>query len=122
VITCAVTLNGTSLNPVFPIGRKRLLIRDAQRMLNGQLRVAHRASKYTFALSSDDAPEAERAAWVSAASLSASVAFVDELGVSRTVVVTDFSDDLVRSEPTNNAVVGGTGLGFYDLRMTLEEV
>lgn len=121
-ITCKVTLNGTDLYPELPIGRAPVLIRDQQRMLNGQLRTAHRASKYTFTLSLSDATEAERAAWLAAASVTASVTYIDELNVSRTVVVQDVSDPLSRTVPLVDGSLSTTGDGFYDLSIQLEEV
>lgn len=121
-VNCYLTLNSQLFYPELPVGRRRLLVRDQRRMLNGQLRTAHRAAKYEFTLTLRDATEAERSAWLTAASLTASVTFIDEQGVSRTVVVQEVTDDLVRTAPTVEGGASTTGPGYYDLTLTLEEV
>ena len=121
-ILCKVTLGGVALYPELPIGRAPLLIREQQRMLSGQLRTVHRAAKYTYTLVLTRATEAERAAWLGAAILTASTTYVDELSVSRTVVVQEVRDDLSATEPVTPGGLNTSGAGYYDLSLTIEEV
>lgn len=121
-INCYVTLNGQKLYPELPIIRRRAIVADDVRMLNGQMRRAYRAIKFSASLALSGASEAERTAWLAAAAVSASVAYTDELGVSRTVIVMGVSDDLVTTAPATPGGLSTTGAGTYDLRIDLEEV
>lgn len=121
-VNCYVTLNSTVFYPSLPVARRQLIIAERRRMLNGQLRTAYRATKYEFTLTLPDASEAERTAWIAAAVVNASVTYVDELGVSRTVVVTDVTEPLVRTVPSVEGGTSTTGPGYYDLSVVIEEV
>ena len=117
-----VTLNGAVLYPELPIGREFVTIHDDRRMRNGQLRRARFAEAYRFTLRLSDATEAERAAWLAAAPMSASLTFTDELGAARSVLVVAWRDDLVRTEPAVEGGLSTTGPAYYDLEVVLEGV
>lgn len=121
-VNCYVTLGATSFYPELPVGRKPVPIRDQRRQLNGTMRTAHRAVKYTFTLVLRDATEAERTAWLAAATWTASATFTDETGTARTVVVQEVTEDLVRTTPAVQGGASTTGPGYYDLTIVLEQV
>lgn len=119
---CFIVLNGTTIYPELPVGRSRIFVREQRRMVNGQMRTAHRARKMSFTLTLRDATEAERTAWLAAADETQSLTFADELGVSRTVVVQEVTEDLTRTAPTVEGGLSTTGPAFYDLTVVVEEV
>lgn len=121
---CYVTLNGASLYPELPIGVEVLVVSEDKRMLNGQLRRAYRAVKRRYTLTLTDASEAEYSSWLAAASagIGASVAFVNEQAVSRTVFVMSVTEDLSRTVPAVDGGLATTGPASYDLTVVLEEV
>jgi len=123
-VNCWVVLNGSSLYPALPIGREPVLVAEDKRMLNGQLRRAYRAVKYRVTLTRAGADETMRTTWMTAAlaGMAASVTYQDELGVSRTVVVTKAVDDLATTAPAVDGGASTTGPATYDLSIELEEV
>lgn len=121
-INCYVTIGSDNVYPVLPIGRRRILIRDQRRQLNGTLRTAHRASKMEFTLALPDADQTTRGVWVGAAALNASVTYTDEFGDAYTCVVQELTDDLTRTTPSTEGGLGVTGDGFWDLTLVLEQV
>lgn len=121
-INCFVKIGSTSMYPELPIGREIVIISDDRRMANGQLRRAWRAEKYRFTLTLRDADETERFAWLSAATTSASVVFQDEHGATRSCIVMEARDDLVRTAPAVEGGAATTGPGYYDLTVVVEEV
>ena len=113
-----VTVNtSNSLYPTLPIDRTFILVRSQRRMLNGQLRAVHRAAKARIVLTLQEADGTEQSAWRSAFNLGSTAnTVVDELGTSRSMLVTDYEESLVRTVP------GTPGDGYWDIRVTLEEV
>lgn len=122
MVNCYLTLNAQVFYPELPIGRETLLIAEDRRMLNGQLRRAYRAGKRRLTFTLRDATEAERSAWLTAATYAASVTFVDEGGGSYAVMVTEVRDDLTRTVPAVEGGAATTGPGYYDLTVVVEEV
>lgn len=118
--TLSIVSNGYALNPLLPIERKDILIADTRRMLNGQLRRACRAVKKRLRYGDAHLSEAERGTWAAAHPWGWSYSHTDELGVTRTVVTTQFVDTLEESAPI---VDGGTsGATFYRVEVEVEEV
>lgn len=118
--TLSIVSNGTALDPKLPIDRRDVPIKSGRRMVNGQLREAHRATKKRLAYGREGLTEAERATWAAAHPWGTSYSHTDELGVTRTVVTMAFDDPLTESNPT---VDGGTaGATYYDVSVEVEEV
>lgn len=119
---CYITIGATKYYPLLPVEYSSLLIREQQRMLNGQLRTAHRAEKLIAPLQFGELAEAERTSLLAVATPGAAVTFIDEHGTSRSMVVQSIDKPLVRTVPAVEGGLTTTGPGYYDITITLEEV
>lgn len=117
--TLSIVVGGTPLPKVLvPIGRTRVFVGAAKRMANRQLRRAG-GEKVSLAYSGEPLTESERTTWANAHPLGSSITVVDELGVSRTMFVTAYSETLVSAAPTTD--YAATGPTFYRVDVEVEE-
>ncbi len=111
-----VTLNGTTLYPT-SIDEDDIRIADGpERMLDGTLRIWHRAFKRKWTLSWSSLPETSIAAIRTAYRTTTSITYNDEDNVNHTVVTTSKTENLAADR------ISRAGIMYYDVELTLEEV
>lgn len=113
-----VILNGTDFFPT-TIDKEDLRITSAKspiRMLDGTLRLWHRAFKRRWVLHWNSVSETIVPAIRSTYRLTTSFTYNDEDNVNHTVVSTAFSENLSAER------ISRAGIIFYDVDLTIEEV
>ena len=120
--TLRIVANAQVIFPELPIERSDLLIQNARRMKNGQLRVAHVAAKKRFRFFRGNLSETEAAIWMLALPLGTSIQVTDEQLVTRTMRVMSRSDPLERTTPLVEGSTNTTGGAFYSIEAELEEI
>lgn len=110
-------MNGTAFYPS-TIERTVKKIGQLFVMANGSKRFLYRNTKNEWVLSWTTVPESALANIRAIHNLLTSFAYIDEFGVSRTVICTD--DDY--SETLDAAKININGTFYYDVSITLQEI
>jgi hypothetical protein len=110
-----VTLGGTTFYPT-EIGTEDVRIADGpERMLNGRLRLWHRAFKKTFKLSWKSLPESLLSSIRSKYRVTSSQTYNDESSTNYTVVTISMSEKLSAEQ------LSLAGVFYYDVDLELQE-
>jgi hypothetical protein len=120
--TLRYVCNGQVIFPELPIEREDLIIENARRMVNAQLRVAHVATKKRLRFFRGDLSESEAATWLLALPIGQSISVTDEQLVTRTMRVRSRTDPLDRTTPLVEGSTNTTGGAFYTITAELEEI
>lgn len=111
-----VILGGTTFYPTSIDQEDVRIAKGPERMLDGTLRIWHRAFKRRWTLHWNSLPEASLPAIRTAYRTTSSVTYNDEDNVNYTVVTTSKSEGLAADR------ISRIGTMYYDVELTIEEV
>ena len=111
-----VILNGTTLTPTSIDQEDIRIAKGPDRMLDGTLRMWHRAFKRRWTLHWSSLAEANMAAIRTAYRTTTSITYNDQDNVNYTVVTTSKSESLAADR------ISRAGLMYFDVDLTIEEV